>query len=107
MDDLTIWLQQQLENQRFRAEALQKLAPTFAPEIATILNETAELLLADVDAKRRILADYERYAAERRRAMNGWESSREISPILAALALPYAGRPGYRDEWRPEVTDGQ
>jgi hypothetical protein len=58
-------------------------------------------VLAEVDAKRRIIAEYERYAAERRRAMNGWESSREVSPILAALALPYADRKGYREEWKP------
>jgi hypothetical protein len=60
-------------------------------------------VLAEVDAKRRIIAEYERYAAERRRAMNGWESSREVSPILAALALPYADRPGYRSEWAPDA----
>ena len=56
--------------------------------------------LAEVDAKRRIVAEYERFAAERRRAMNGWDTS-EISPILAALALPYADHPDYGEEWRP------
>jgi len=57
-------------------------------------------VLHEVEAKRRILDDYERYAAERRRAMGGWDS-REVSPILTALALPYSNRPGYHEEWRP------
>lgn len=59
--------------------------------------------LAEVEAKRRILAEYERYASERRRAMNGWDpEARNPSPIVRFLAaLPYADQPGYREEWRP------
>lgn len=56
--------------------------------------------LREVESKRRIISEYERYAAERRRMMGGWESSREVSPILIAIALLYADRPGYREEWR-------
>ncbi|WP_128977268.1 DUF6221 family protein [Streptomyces roseicoloratus] len=58
-------------------------------------------VLAEVDAKRRILADYERFVAERRRMMGGWDSYPEVSPILAALALPYADHPDYDEAWRP------
>lgn len=57
-------------------------------------------VLAEVDAKRRIIAEYERFAAERRRMMGGWDPG-DVSPILAALALPYADQPGYRQEWKP------
>lgn len=54
-------------------------------------------VLAEIEAKRRILDDYERYAAKRRRAMNGWDPElRNPSPIVRFLALPYADRPGYR-----------
>lgn len=57
-------------------------------------------VLAEVDAKRRIIVDYERYIAERRRAMGGWYEGG--SPILTFLAAVYAEHPDYRDEWRPE-----
>lgn len=57
-------------------------------------------VLREIDAKRRIIADYERYAAERRRELGGWNTD-EVSPILTALALPYADKPGYREEWAP------
>ena len=63
-----------------------------------IAHHAPARVLREVEAKRRILDDYERYAAERRRAMGGWDS-REVSPILAALALPYSDRPGYCEEW--------
>ncbi|MEV7584406.1 DUF6221 family protein [Streptomyces erythrochromogenes] len=59
--------------------------------------------LAEVEAKRRIIADYERYVAERRRAMGGWDSYPGESPILAALAAVYADHPDYRDDWRPST----
>jgi hypothetical protein len=50
-----------------------------------------EVLLAEVDAKRRIIGMYdERFSDD-----FIWQ------PILGALALPYAGDPAYRDEWRP------
>lgn len=58
-------------------------------------------VLVEVEAKRRIIDEYERYAAERRRAMGGWDSYSEVSPILAALAAVYADHPDYRQEWRP------
>ncbi|MFB7832023.1 DUF6221 family protein [Streptomyces sp. NPDC056056] len=59
-------------------------------------------VLAEVDAKRQIIEQHERYAAERRRMMGGWDSQGpEDSPILTALASVYADHPDYRDEWRP------
>ncbi|MFF5421815.1 DUF6221 family protein [Streptomyces misionensis] len=59
-------------------------------------------VLAEVESKRLILADYQRYAAERRSMMGGWDSlSPEDSPILTALASVYANHPDYRDTWRP------
>jgi hypothetical protein len=58
-------------------------------------------VLREIDAKRQIIEQHKRYAAERRRMMGGWDPQTDDSPILAALAAVYADRPGYREEWRP------
>ncbi|MFM9542297.1 DUF6221 family protein [Streptomyces turgidiscabies] len=58
-------------------------------------------VLREIDAKRQIIEQHERYAAERRRMMAGWDPQSDDSPILAALASVYADRPGYRAEWKP------
>ncbi|TXS36936.1 hypothetical protein EAO72_26485 [Streptomyces sp. or43] len=57
--------------------------------------------LREVDAKRVLLADYERFVAERRSMMGGWDSYPEPSPVLTAFAAVYADHPDYRPEWRP------
>lgn len=51
-------------------------------------------VLAEVDAKRRII---EVAIGEMDHGDFGWAWSQ----VLALLALPYADRPGYQDEWRP------
>jgi hypothetical protein len=60
-----------------------------------------ERLVAEVEAKRRILAEH---------ALNGWVcdtcDNGEVEqvfpcPTLRLLALPYADHPDYREEWRP------
>lgn len=58
-------------------------------------------VLAEVEAKRALVNDYERFVAERRRMMGGWDSYPEVSPVLAAFAAIYADHPDYRDAWRP------
>ncbi len=57
-------------------------------------------VLAECEAKRRIISDYQRYVAERRRAMGGWDTEGD-STVMKALALPYADHLDYRQEWRP------
>ncbi|MEU0133386.1 DUF6221 family protein [Streptomyces sp. NPDC006296] len=57
-------------------------------------------VLAEVEAKRALLDDYERFVAERRRMMGGWDSYPETSPVLTAFATVYADHPDYRSEWR-------
>lgn len=56
-------------------------------------------VLAEVAAKRRIIEHVVRGRAYY------WDTDNTLFPpglaILGALALPYADRPGYRDEWRP------
>jgi hypothetical protein len=58
-------------------------------------------VLREIDAKRRLLDEH---------ALNGWACATcdtgEVEqvfpcPTLRILALPYADRPGYHEEWRP------
>lgn len=51
-------------------------------------------VLADVDAKRRMVDEC---AVTIRQGL----SVGLAETMLAMLALPYAGRPGFKDEWRP------
>lgn len=57
-------------------------------------------VLAEVNAKRRILDEcaYEIRDSRRRDTGDGLGLS---ETVLSLLALPYADRDGYRDEWRP------
>lgn len=64
-------------------------------------------ILREVEAKRALLDDYERFVAERRRMMNGWDSYPEVSPVLTAFAAVYADHPQYRDEWRRHPDGGR
>lgn len=66
-----------------------------------IVRHDPARVLAEVEAKRELLADYERFVAERRRMMGGWDSYPEPSPVLTAFATVYADHPDYRPEWRP------
>lgn len=62
-------------------------------------------ILAEIDAKRQLLAEYEQAA---RYAKTTWGQSsadqsraRTLGKVVRLIALPYADRPGYREEWRP------
>ncbi len=58
-------------------------------------------VLAEVDAKRRILdAIMEQFHPDD--ILNGAQGTAEPPWLSRVLALPYADRPGYREEWRPE-----
>ncbi|WP_037683058.1 DUF6221 family protein [Streptomyces griseus] len=60
-------------------------------------------VLREIDAKRQILALHRPYVAESGQACLGCAGGIEFErcPVVRLLALPYAGRPGYREEWRP------
>lgn len=59
--------------------------------------------LREIDSKRQLLTLHRPYVAEPGQACLGcaggieWETC----PVVRLLALPYADRPGYQDEWRP------
>jgi hypothetical protein len=50
-------------------------------------------VLREIDAKRRIIGRINSHAA-----VMGWDEVH--GDLLRSLALPYADRPGYREEWR-------
>ncbi|MEU2185214.1 DUF6221 family protein [Streptomyces thermolilacinus] len=64
-------------------------------------------VLAEVDAKRRILDEFVTSQNERDEeydetfGLTDWEFEPTALPLLRLLALPYADHPDYRDEWRP------
>jgi hypothetical protein len=55
-------------------------------------------VLADCEAKRRIVEDY---LAQLNSHRSGWDARTPRDLPLRALALPYSDHADYRDEWRP------
>lgn len=90
--DLAAWLLEQID--------------WTADEVARPIYEThrdvALLLLSECDAKRRIV---EMHGALGHAPCDAHDASlRSIHcDTLLLLALPYAGRPGYREEWRSDT----
>lgn len=85
-----------LDGARHEADAL--LVARFQPET---VRKRAEAKLADIEAKRRIL-----YLAEQLPKVTAstdmFDNNRDAwAEVLKRLALPYADRPGFREEWRP------
>lgn len=74
---------------------------------------TQERVLAEVEAKRRLIDDVLLYEAKIDSEWGCCHNADEIAsgeceeispsevPALRLLALPYADQPGYREEWRP------
>ncbi len=58
-------------------------------------------VLAECEAKRRIVALEVEWLTEMRAALDKLPGLRAGSLILAILALPYADHEDYREEWRP------
>ena len=82
---------------------VQATRPTaFAHTVEHIARHDPARVLADCEAKRRIVEELALpYIAERRRLMNGQPSWEDEHPdLLRLLALPYADHPDYREEWR-------
>ncbi|MEU4590013.1 DUF6221 family protein [Micromonospora aurantiaca (nom. illeg.)] len=103
-DDLVAWLRAQLDADEAEANDWPDVLGD-PPAVGGFWRDThghpiyepRTRRLADVAAKRRIIDDCERYiVADDTAVTDGM-----VWRTLTALALPYAGRPGYRDEWRP------
>jgi hypothetical protein len=115
--ELVEWLRAQLdEDERVAREALHRQATTRRMIGRRMIEETIQPIaawrtsvwpparvLAEVDAKRRIL-DQCAGLADMGFVGSAWtpgDMSELAAQALSLLALPYADRPGYRDEWRP------
>jgi hypothetical protein len=66
-------------------------------------------VLAEVNAKRRILDRYTSAVADSAEDADGYydetrfEDARQLYPVLRLLALPYADHLDYRPEWAPDA----
>lgn len=104
--DFTLWLRAQLDEDERIARALDEHLDGHERPYNLADPTDPARVVAEVDAKRRILAahPYQEYGAEWCGRCTGQEGH-ESWPCttLRLLALPYAGRPGYRHEWRPEA----
>jgi len=58
-------------------------------------------VLRETDAKRRVIEQYESIGDPPPGDFGPDLSRAELGRVLRLLALPYADRPGYREEWRP------
>jgi hypothetical protein len=120
VEDLVRWLNTQLdEDERIARAATQgewvwsrefvtppgyhhrTVGPLEPGDAAFIATNDPARVLREIDAKRRIIAEH---------ALNGWVCTTcdngEVEqvfpcPTLRLLALPYADREGYREEWAP------
>lgn len=95
MDDLVTWLRARLDEDAADINESRALSPG---DLHWSMPDWLDRprLLAEVDAKRRILDEVVGGLAKEER----W--ARRFAVHLARLlALPYADQPGYREEWRP------
>jgi hypothetical protein len=101
VDELVAWLRQQLDVDEW---AWQMVA---ARDVVQLLNgePLAPRMLAEVAAKRAILDHYEQWAATLRETPEGWTPETATAYRMAMEwnvrqhAQPFAGRPGWREEW--------
>lgn len=110
MDELTRWLGEQLDEDERIARAAKPgpwhedggvVYATHPTDEVVDYSESAEHIarhdparvLREIEAKRRILGRVNSHAT-----IMGWDEIH--GDLLRSLALPYADRPGFREEWR-------
>jgi hypothetical protein len=71
-----------------------------AEDRAHIVRHDPARVLREIDAKRKIIAEHDVYSRPLGERMD-CQSYDFPCTTLRLLALPYADRPGYREEWRP------
>ncbi|MFD7996860.1 DUF6221 family protein [Streptomyces mexicanus] len=125
MDDLVQWLRAQLdEDERVARLALDQTGdnwrayykqiiaanPRFGEDPADantsevadhIARHDPTRVLAEVEAKRQVIEQYESIGNPPPSEIGPDLVRAELGRVLRLLALPYADRPGYREEWRP------
>jgi hypothetical protein len=74
-------------------------------DAAHIARHDPARVLREIDAKRQVLDWYQQRAAvdSRGEDPDDYENvtGSTLETVVQILALPYADRPGYREEWRP------
>jgi hypothetical protein len=106
VEDLVRWLGAQLDEDgriaracpgdgEWEARHIKVYGPDLSAEVrAHMAVHDPARVLREIDAKRRVIAE----AAEYEPGISGYA---EMWTVLRLLALPYADRPGYREEWAP------
>lgn len=108
MDELIAFVRAQLDEDERVARAAQEW--TWRPELAAEFGSPEHIarwdparVLAEVEAKRRILDEYKRALDRRRQHPDDLASIGALLALLSAVkiaAQPYARRPGWHEEWR-------
>ncbi|MFF5795775.1 DUF6221 family protein [Streptomyces albogriseolus] len=120
MDELVRWLGAQLDEDeriaRRAGDSFRQIGETgvivategdraeecasanWAGVAAHIVTHDPARVLREVAAKRQII---ERCTRVQGLLLDDFTAERLADDVLALLALPYADRPGYREEWRP------
>lgn len=115
MDDLLRWLGEQLdEDERIARAADADLSnltgcveieyPEIKADEKHALRHSPARVLREIDAKRQLLARYERAMENRRAHPDDLASAGALLAlhgVVKLIALPYEDRPGFREEWRP------
>lgn len=112
MSDLETWLRAQLDaDEQWARSILQPPADWRSVTITdAVVSGIARRQLAEADAKRRILDNIVPEADGLDMQVDGEfrVGRRDLvaepylgDALMRLLALPYADRPGYREEWRP------
>ena len=110
-DDLITWLRAQLDEDEAEIRKHPDDDGVWVPgnfeateesnyPCTPVLLVSKTFALADIDAKRRLLQQFE-LRGNAVRATVQPSTGGVWDDLLRMLAVPYADQPGYRDEWRP------
>jgi hypothetical protein len=105
-EDLVTWLRAQIDEDQWHAEELRRSRWSHVDFVTSRGSSTwrcidPDRLLAEVEAKGRILDEIERAEGA---CLNGRCDPIDADRIVRLLAHPYADRDGYRREWRGVVS---
>lgn len=105
MDDLVRWLRAQLDEANTDLHTVECgwHQREFGHEGTDCTCGAPERLRAEVDAKRQMLECCEWNNEGDREEFSDYQAGRAQASrhFVRLLALPYADRPGYREEWKP------
>jgi hypothetical protein len=104
MDEMIVWLRAQLDDQARSNQLHTSVCSLTLGSISGNVSDECDcggpdFVLSDVDAKREIMnLAYSKCGADSAYA-DGWDDAALLAVKL--MALPFSGRPGYQESWRP------